>query len=330
MKALRLVALGFGLLVVLPTAVANAMQEPEPLRIQLVRGDRDLELLWNAPGLLERAVDVRGPWTLVEGAVSPFRIAPKAGPSFYRVQRLQLLSVSRSGAGTGEIRSVPAGIQCGDDCTQALPTGRSVVLQAVPGAGSRFAGWSGDCTGTGECQVTLDQARSVTAEFVPAPPDNPILNGDFEMGPGVGWAQHPGTVIFPAGNLGGAPPFSGQYSAFLGFDRDDRRLVQLGQRVTLPARSPLFLNFAAWIYSEELCDVPWYDQITLYLNGTPVYRDDRVCRSSGTGGWVKSSVEVSALAGQSVAIVFEISSADVLASVLLLDDIALSDRAWGL
>src|SRR5207245_1709669 len=31
---------------------------------------------------------------------------------------------------------------------------------------SRFAGWSGACSGLSDCTVTMDEARSVTAQFV--------------------------------------------------------------------------------------------------------------------------------------------------------------------
>jgi hypothetical protein len=40
-----------------------------------------------------------------------------------------------------------------------------VTLTATPGGGSTFAGWSGDCSGTGTCQVTMSAARSATATF---------------------------------------------------------------------------------------------------------------------------------------------------------------------
>jgi vibriolysin len=45
-----------------------------------------------------------------------------------------------------------------------------VALTATPDPGSLFAGWSGDCSGTGSCQVTMSQARSVTATFAPNSP----------------------------------------------------------------------------------------------------------------------------------------------------------------
>jgi hypothetical protein len=40
-----------------------------------------------------------------------------------------------------------------------------VTLKATPSKHSVFAGWSGACTGTGDCTVTLTQSKSVTARF---------------------------------------------------------------------------------------------------------------------------------------------------------------------
>lgn len=45
------------------------------------------------------------------------------------------------------------------------PVGTSVPLQANAAAGYTFTGWGGQCSGTGACTVTMDQARSVTATF---------------------------------------------------------------------------------------------------------------------------------------------------------------------
>lgn len=317
-------------LVLAGTTALLATTPPEPPRLNVQRDGQTVVLTWTGGGLLESAPHLAGPWTSLPAATSPHRLAQPAGSQFFRLQQVHTLSVTRTGNGTGSVCSNPTGILCGDDCSEAFPAGRTVTLQATPDAGATFAGWSGDCTGTGECVVTLDRARSVTATFTVTAATNPFVNGDFEQGPTVGWAQYPGQVIFPAGNLGGAPPYSGQYAAYLGFDQDSRRIAQLGQRVTLPARQPLYLNFAAWLYSEELCDVPWYDRITLYLNGQIAFQNDRVCRGSGTDGWLRYSVDVSPLAGQSVDVVFEMYSADALASVLLLDDIAIADQAWGL
>jgi Divergent InlB B-repeat domain len=82
------------------------------------------------------------------------------------------LTVALAGSGSGAVTSSPAGINCGIDCSEAYAAGTEVTLTATPASGSTFAGWSGDCTGSGSCKVTMSQARSVTATFekVPTPP----------------------------------------------------------------------------------------------------------------------------------------------------------------
>ena len=70
-------------------------------------------------------------------------------------------------SGGGSVTSAPAGIDCGLDCVQDYGDGTLVTLSETPASGFEFAGWSGDCAGTGACSVTMDQARSVTATFTP-------------------------------------------------------------------------------------------------------------------------------------------------------------------
>jgi uncharacterized repeat protein (TIGR02543 family) len=93
------------------------------------------------------------------------------------------LTVSKSGNGSGTVTSSPAGIDCGSTCSSPFLTTDSVTLTPTPSAGSTFTGWSGDCTGTGACVVTMDQARSVTATFtlnpvVIPPPVTATCNGE--------------------------------------------------------------------------------------------------------------------------------------------------------
>jgi uncharacterized delta-60 repeat protein len=74
------------------------------------------------------------------------------------------LSVSRGGNGTGAVTSNPAGIDCGEACSGDFEVD-TVTLTALPAAGSVFVGWSGACTGTIPCTVTLNADQSVTATF---------------------------------------------------------------------------------------------------------------------------------------------------------------------
>ena len=81
------------------------------------------------------------------------------------------LSVSRAGGAGGMVTSSPAGINCGTDCSQPYTSGTPVTLTASAPAGMAFTGWSGACTGTGSCAVTINANTSVTASFTTAQPD---------------------------------------------------------------------------------------------------------------------------------------------------------------
>lgn len=79
------------------------------------------------------------------------------------------LTVEKTGAGAGKVTSSPAGIDCGATCQAQFPANSQVTLTAEPDAatGSLFGGWSGGgCTGNANtCNVTVDQAKTVTATF---------------------------------------------------------------------------------------------------------------------------------------------------------------------
>lgn len=76
-----------------------------------------------------------------------------------------MLTVNLAGTGSGTVTSDVPGINCPGTCTASFDAGAIVDLEAFGQGGSSFAGWSGDCSGTGVCTVTMDQAREVTATF---------------------------------------------------------------------------------------------------------------------------------------------------------------------
>jgi phospholipase C len=79
------------------------------------------------------------------------------------------LTVVLAGAGAGTVTSSPTGISCSNSstatCTASFTQGTAVTLSAAPITNDTFAGWSGGCTGTTNCSVTLSAASSVTATF---------------------------------------------------------------------------------------------------------------------------------------------------------------------
>ena len=87
------------------------------------------------------------------------------------LSHLPQLPIEVTAAGNaGTIRmSSPSNFNCGRGCSFEVDTGATVTLIAMPGAGSRFVGWSGACSGRGACDVTMDQAKTVTALFASAP-----------------------------------------------------------------------------------------------------------------------------------------------------------------
>jgi endoglucanase len=76
-----------------------------------------------------------------------------------------VLSVTKSGGGAGTVTSNPSGVSCGATCSASFASGTSVTLTAAASSGSTFAGWSGACSGTGACTVSMTAARAVTATF---------------------------------------------------------------------------------------------------------------------------------------------------------------------
>ena len=78
------------------------------------------------------------------------------------------LAVSKAGAGSGTVTSDVGGIACGATCSQTFTVGTVVTLTATASASSIFTGWSGPCSGTGGCTVTMDAAKAVTANFATA------------------------------------------------------------------------------------------------------------------------------------------------------------------
>jgi hypothetical protein len=103
------------------------------------------------------ALDPQTPTTLYAGT--------DGGGIFRWTTPLWTLIVGKAGTGLGTVTSSPAGIACGSDCSQAYPGGTPVTLTATASGGSTFTGWSGACTGTGSCQVTMNGPRTVTASF---------------------------------------------------------------------------------------------------------------------------------------------------------------------
>lgn len=146
------------------------------------------------------------------------------------------LTVITAGGGNGSVSSTPAGIGCSraggvqsGTCTLALAEGSIFTLTATPAAGHAFAGWTGGgCSGTAPCQVTMTEARTVTATFIETPTLTVVMGG---TGSGMVISAPVGIAC---GSVNGAP--SGACSA----------PFPAGAAVTLTAQGTAGSTFAGW------------------------------------------------------------------------------------
>ena len=68
----------------------------------------------------------------------------------------------------GSVTSSDGSISCGGTCSHNYTSGTSVTLTAIPSSSAwKFTGWSGACSGTASCILTINGAKTVNATFAP-------------------------------------------------------------------------------------------------------------------------------------------------------------------
>lgn len=77
----------------------------------------------------------------------------------------EVLTVSITGTGAGNVTSTPSGISCPAICSFTFPPNTAVTLSETPDSNDAFLSWAGACTGSANCSVTLDASMSITANF---------------------------------------------------------------------------------------------------------------------------------------------------------------------
>ena len=107
-------------------------------------------------------------WSVSEfitGASPIVSVLPPSSPT-------AMLTSAKTGFGSGTV--VGSGINCGVDCAEVLNANVSVTLNAVPANNSIFTGWSGACSGTSSCVVTMNNNKTATANFDLTSPVQPL------------------------------------------------------------------------------------------------------------------------------------------------------------
>jgi alpha-tubulin suppressor-like RCC1 family protein len=100
--------------------------------------------------------------------VNPDTPTPVLGPNAtgsFNLLKTNEPSLTLTNAGGGSVNFAPIGIACNSDCTQYFGTPTLLNLTATPDSGHAFSGWSGDCSGIGDCLLTVTSSHKVTANF---------------------------------------------------------------------------------------------------------------------------------------------------------------------
>ena len=222
--------------------------------------------------------------------------------------------------GNGTVTSSPPGIDCGSTCYNAFAYNTEVTLSATPTYPSTFGGWSGACTGTGTCKVTMSEFRSVTAAFNST--GGGIVNGDFENG-STSWTESSGSgasIIRHQDDLL-VSPHSGVYAAWLGLYIGETSYIK--QEVTISSNAH-HLVYWQWIVSEDSCG--YYGIAEVFIGDTRVNYYD-LCSDTSTTGWVIHNVDLNDYSGQSVWLRIGVKADGYNYSDLYIDDVSLQASA---
>jgi len=102
------------------------------------------------------------------GQLGDGTIATRATPTKV-IGRQDRRALTTEVVGSGSIDSTFDRLDCTGTCTNDVLAGTQITLEATPGSGQQFDGWSGACAGTDECVVEMTEARTVTATFSDVP-----------------------------------------------------------------------------------------------------------------------------------------------------------------
>jgi len=125
------------------------------------------------------------------------------------------LTITKDGTGSGTVRSLAGGIDCGDICSTVFNSVESAYLTAIPDPGSYFTGWSGGCSGQAlTCAVAMTFDTTVTASFSTTPPTvtNWVKRFDMNLDAGNAILQTRDGGYVVAGRLNGQFVYPGLFS----------------------------------------------------------------------------------------------------------------------
>jgi uncharacterized repeat protein (TIGR02543 family) len=148
--------------------------------------------------------------------------AAKTVTAVFGTATTHFLTTTVTGSGFGNITAGPLGALC-NGCVNSFVEGTTLTLSVNPFPGSVFAGWSGACTGTGPCVVTMTSDLTVTATFAQGQSTNTLTTaitgtGEIFGGPALGQVC-PGACsnALPIGSTASLQAFAGLGATFVGW-----------------------------------------------------------------------------------------------------------------
>jgi hypothetical protein len=115
---------------------------------------------WDTTGM------VPGPYTLTAIARDAAGNTTSSAPIMIQIS-LPISTLSVSIDGNGRVTSNPNGLSCtSGTCSASFGSGSTVTLSAIADKKWIFSGWSGACSGTGECVISLSTTKSVRATYL--------------------------------------------------------------------------------------------------------------------------------------------------------------------
>jgi hypothetical protein len=162
-----------------------------------------------------------------------------------------------------------------------------------------------------------------------------IVNGGFDLGRNNGWTEYSkgsytliGTAALFASSDITPPvtPHSGQYMGRIGgFSYE---VCSLSQTVTLPTTTPLYLKLFVQDRNSTTseCAGLWVGaQIRVFVAGQKIY-DTYLCQYNQLETWTPIYFDLTAVAGQTVQIIFQADAANLAWSFLYVDDVSLTNK----
>ncbi|MCJ7535681.1 MAG: immune inhibitor A, partial [Anaerolineales bacterium] len=145
---------------------------------------------------------------------------------------------------------------------------------------------------------------------------DPILNGNFEAGHSS-WIEYSANVWPLIVSSAPVTAHGGSWLTWLG--GGDNETSRLSQSVLIP---PGLSILHYWYWSSSVETVCTYDYFRLKVNGSSQLTTG-LCTASNTGAWVERAIDLSAFAGLTVTLMFDVTTDNSKISSFFLDDVSL-------